>query len=124
MLEAKHKPNLAVCDAQADKTMQALGMQSGLDILRGQGHMATGLMLVIAAKISGTAMAARLFQLTEPALMRPAWFARLYGPWKRWKDRMLAQVRDSAAWRAVRQIKRQLRAMAQNVWAAYKGRRP
>jgi hypothetical protein len=81
-------------------------------------------MLVIAAKISGTAMAARLFQLTEPALMRPAWFARLYGPWKRWKDRMLAQVRDSAAWRAVRQIKRQLRAMAQNVWAAYKSRRP
>lgn len=89
-----------------------------------QGHMATGLTLVIAAKISGTALAARLFQLTEPALMRLAWFARLYRPWKRWKDRMLAQVRDSAAWRSVRQLKRQLRAMAQKVWAAYKGRRP
>lgn len=89
-----------------------------------QGYIATGLTLVIAAKISGTALTARLFQLTEPALMRLAWFARLYLPWKRWKDRMLDQVRDSAAWRSVRQIKRQLRATAQKVWAAYKGRRP
>ncbi len=88
-----------------------------------QGHMAMGLMLVMAAKLSGTALAARLFQLTEPALMRLAWFARLYGPWKRWKDHMLAQVRASAVWRAVRQLKRQLRAMAHKVWVAYKGRR-
>jgi hypothetical protein len=89
-----------------------------------QGHMAMGLTLVITAKISGTALAARLFQLTEPALMRLTWFARLYLPWKRWKDRVLARVRDSATWRAVRQFKRQLRATAQKVWAAYKGRRP
>lgn len=89
-----------------------------------QGYIATGLTLVIAAKISGTALTARLFQLTEPALMRLAWFARLYGPWKHWKDRVMAQVRDSAVWFAVRQLKHQLRATAQKVWAAYKGRRP
>ena len=74
-----------------------------------QGHMATGLTLVIAAKITGTAIAARLFQLTEPALMRLAWFARIYLPWKRWKDGVLAQVRQSALWRAVRQVKARLR---------------
>ena len=74
-----------------------------------QGHMATGLTLVIAAKITGTAIAARLFQLTEPALMRLAWFARIYLPWKRWKDDVLAQVRQSALWRAVRQVKARLR---------------
>ena len=74
-----------------------------------QGHMATGLTLVIAAKITGTAIAARLFQLTEPALMRLAWFARMYLPWKRWKDGVLAQVRQSALWRAVRQVKARLR---------------
>ena len=89
-----------------------------------QGHMTTGLMLVIAAKITGTAIAARLFQLTEPALMRLAWFARLYMPYKRWKDRVLTQVRGSAVWRAVRAFKWQLRLMAQKVWAAYKGKRP
>ncbi len=92
--------------------------------LFGQGHMATGLTLVIAAKVTGTAIAARLFQLTEPALMRLAWFARLYMPYKRWKDRMLTQVRDSAAWRAVRKFKLQMRLMLQKVWAAYKGKRP
>ena len=88
-----------------------------------QGHMAAGLTLVIAAKITGTAIAARLFQLTEPALMRLAWFARMYTPYKRWKDRMLTQVRHSATWHAVRKLKLQMRLMAQKVWAAYKGKR-
>lgn len=89
-----------------------------------QGHMAAGLTLVIATKITGTALAARLFQLTEPALMRLPWFARLYVPYKRWKDRLLAQVRGSAAWRVVRTFKCQARLAAQKVWAAYKGKRP
>lgn len=64
-----------------------------------------GLTLVIAAKVTGTAIAARLFQLTEPALMRLDWFARLYTPWKRWKDGVLTQVRQSALWCTVRKIK-------------------
>ena len=89
-----------------------------------QGHMATGLTLVIAAKVTGTALAARLFQLTEPALMRLAWFARLYVPYKRWKDRMLAQVRASQTWLAMRKFKLQIRGMAQKVWTAYKGKWP
>ena len=75
-----------------------------------QGHTLVGLTLVIAAKITGTAIAARLFQLTEPALMRLAWFARIYRPWKAWKDRVLAQVRESAPWCAVRQMKSRIRA--------------
>ena len=89
-----------------------------------QGHMATGLTLVVAAKVTGTALAARLFQLTEPALMRLAWFARLYVPWKRWKDRMLTRVRASAVWRAVRQFKSQMRLLAQKFWTTCKGWRP
>ena len=92
--------------------------------LFGQGHMATGLTLVMTTKVAGTALTARLFQLTEPALMRLAWFARLYAPWKRWKDRLLAQVRESAIWRAVHKFKYQMRRMAQKVWTAYKDKRP
>ena len=38
-----------------------------------QGYAVVGLVLIISAKIAGTAIAARLFQLTEPALMRLAW---------------------------------------------------
>ena len=74
-----------------------------------QGHSAAGLALVIAAKVTGTAVAARLFQLTEPALMRLGWFARIYIPWKAWKDRVLTQVRQSALWRTVRKFKAQIR---------------
>jgi hypothetical protein len=77
--------------------------------LFGGGHAALGLGLLIAAKISGTAMAARLFQLTHPALMQLKWFARLYTPWKIWKDRMLAQVRSSWLWRRVGQLKLQVK---------------
>ena len=78
--------------------------------LFGQGDAALGLALLRAAKITGTAVAARLFQLTEPALMRMAWFAYLYTPWKRWKDRALAQVRQSSLWRAVRKTKARIKA--------------
>lgn len=86
----------------------------------GQGHIALGLTLVIAAKLTGTALAARLFQLTQPALMRIKWFARAYTPWKSWKDRMLTQVRNSLIWRMTGSLKARLRAIAVRIWAACK----
>ncbi len=73
--------------------------------LFGRGHLALGFGLVLAAKLAGTAVAARLFQLTEPALMQLKWFARWYTPWKTWKDKLLAQVRSSAPWRVARLLK-------------------
>ena len=73
--------------------------------LFGQGHVMLGLGLVLAAKLTGTALAARLFQLTQPALMQLKWFARLYTPWKNWKDRLLEQVRSSWPWRMAHQLK-------------------
>ena len=72
--------------------------------LLGEGHVAAGLGLVIAAKLAGTALGARLFQLTQPALMQLKWFARAYTPWKRWKDRMLSQVRNAWPWRMARRL--------------------
>jgi len=73
--------------------------------LFGRGHVMLGLGLVLAAKLTGTALAARLFQLTQPALMQLKWFARLYTPWKNWKDRLLEQVRSSWPWRMAHQLK-------------------
>ena len=87
-----------------------------------QGHVVVGVTLVVIAKVAGTALAARLFQLTEPALMRLAWFARIYVPWKNWKDRMLMRVRDSALWRAVRRLKFQLRLLARKLWGFRKSK--
>jgi len=65
----------------------------------GRGHALLGLAVVLAAKMLGTAAVARLFALTQPALMRLAWFARLYGRWKPWKDALIARVKSSPLWR-------------------------
>lgn len=81
-----------------------------------QGHALTGLTLVIAAKVLGTAMAARLFELTEPALMQLPWFARVYLPFKGWKNQLLAQVRQSAMWRGVRLARTQTAKALQRFW--------
>lgn len=86
--------------------------------LVGRGHLVTGLGLVVMAKIAGTALAARLFQLTEPALMQLGWFSRFYPPWKAWKDRMLRQVRVSWPWRLARQMKHRVKITLVRFWNA------
>ena len=73
--------------------------------------MCTGLGLILAAKIAGTARTARLFQLTHPALMKIGWFARGYGVWKPWKDHKLRQVRASSAWRVSRRLKQRAKTL-------------
>ena len=82
----------------------------------GNGNAALGLLVVVAAKVLGTAIVARLFQLTQPALMQLPWFARLYGRWKVWKDGIIAQVKCSRPWRlahaAARQVRRRVRQIA------------
>lgn len=79
-----------------------------------RGHALLGVAVVLTAKMLGTAAVARLFALTQPALMRLAWFARLYGRWKPWKDRLIAQMKASATWRA---MSASVRAMAASLRA-------
>ena len=47
----------------------------------------------------GTAAVARLFALTQPALMQLPWFANLYGRWKPWKNALIARVKATLLWR-------------------------
>jgi hypothetical protein len=75
--------------------------------LFGAGHTVLGLGLLIGAKLFGTAVMARLFQLTQPALMQYGWFARLYPRWKSWKDGLIVWVRASSVWQQARIIKAQ-----------------
>ena len=86
----------------------------------GKGQVALGLGLVIGAKITGTALAARLFQLTQPALMQLRWFARLYVPWKVWKDRLLAQIRASLLWCSCSHLKARIKLFVMGLWAEIK----
>ena len=83
--------------------------------LFGKGQATLGLVLLLGAKIGGTALMARLFQLTQPALMRLRWFAWWYPRWKAWKDGVLAEVRRSAAWRAGHRLRRRIRAWLQRL---------
>jgi len=74
--------------------------------LIGRGHPLAGLGVIVVAKLAGTAVLARLFALTRPALMRLGWFARAHARWTVWKEALLAPVRASWAWRQVRGIRR------------------
>ena len=78
--------------------------------LFGKGQTTLGLVLLLSAKVGGTAVLARLFQLTQPALMQLRWFAWWYPRWKAWKEGVLAEVRRSSPWRAGQILKRRVRA--------------
>jgi hypothetical protein len=60
-----------------------------------------------------TALIARLFVLTQPALMQIGWFAWSYDTAMPWKEALTARVRASWAWRVGRVAKeRAKRALA------------
>jgi hypothetical protein len=69
-------------------------------LLIGQGHLVLAALLFAAAKILATALIARLFLLTQPALMRIGWFAVAYERLLPWKEALLASVRETALFRA------------------------
>lgn len=68
--------------------------------LTGQGKVALGSALIVAAKLAGTTLVARVFTLTRPALLELLWFARLYRRWQVWEAALLTPVRASWAWQA------------------------
>jgi hypothetical protein len=91
--------------------------------LIGEGRGFLGVGIIVVAKVAGTAVVARLFMLTHPALMQLPWFARLYGRWTAWKDAVIARVRASAAWKAIAAAKAKARAAwlrIKNTWLARK----
>ena len=75
-----------------------------------------GTLFIIVAKLVGTAVVARLFTLTQPALMTLPWFARLYARWIAWKTALLERVRASRPWRLTRHLRQQWRTR----WLAWK----
>jgi len=73
------------------------------------GKVALGTIVIVIAKLVGTATVSRLFALTNPALMELAWFARQYQRWVGWKEALLTQVRASRAWRLGMVLKHRVR---------------
>jgi hypothetical protein len=99
-------------------TLLLLPVKLGALWLIGKGQVVAGAALILVAKVAGTAIVARLFTLTQPALMRLDWFAALHGRWTRWKTTLLTRVRASGPWRAARVFKRQVRRRWQAFWQA------
>jgi len=88
-----------------------------------RGHGVLAVAMILTAKLGGTAVVARLFELTRPALMQLAWFAALHARWLGFKEPLLARVRASWIWRNGRALKQ---AMARRLarWRAYFTGRP
>jgi len=87
-------------------------------IAKGQAMLATGVFVL--AKVLGTALVARIFQLTQPALMRIAWFAWGYDLFVPWKDALFARIRQTWAWRYGRVVKGRVKKSAAAAWARAK----
>ena len=114
----RHLPPWAALLLFAVPMLALLPVKLAALYLFANGKPATGVTLLLAAKLLGTAVLARLFQLTQPALMQLGWFARWYPRWKSWKDRLIERVRNSPPWLAARRLKTEVRARWTALWKA------
>lgn len=71
-----------------------------------KGRAELGLVLIVLAKVLGTAGVGRLFILLESQLMSFAWFARSVRWWRRTKNRVHDVVRSSTLWRRAGDVRR------------------
>ena len=76
------------------------------------GREIAATLLFIGAKVVGTAIVARLFQLTEAQLLQIPWFAWAYGIVMPWKHALTDWIRESWAWRYGRVVKERVRRFA------------
>lgn len=84
--------------------------------LLANGQVAAAGALFVGAKIASTALVARIFTLTQPALMRIAWFARAYTWFVPWKDAFFAMIRASWVWRYGRMVKSRAKQIVRRAW--------
>jgi len=78
-------------------------------LLIAKGQVLLAGLLFVAAKVVATALIARLFMLTQPALMQIGWFAWSYDTVMPWKEALTARVRASWAWRWGRVVKERVK---------------
>ena len=89
-------------------------------LLIARGQLVLAGLLFAAAKVVATALVARLFMLTQPALLQIGWFAWLYDRFIPWKDALEEYVRASYVWRVGRVWKARLRRMARTQWRRWR----
>jgi hypothetical protein len=63
------------------------------------GQILTATVVILCAKLAGTALIARVFVLTKPALMQINWFRYAYEAFVPWQEALFARIRNSRVWR-------------------------
>jgi hypothetical protein len=72
-------------------------------------HALLGLLMIIAAKIVGTALVARIYTLTQAQLLRIAWFAALHARFVSFKGKVYAVIKASSIYQLIHQQKLRLK---------------
>jgi len=72
------------------------------------GHTGSGLVVIVGAKVLGTALVGRLFVVTEAQLVQFTWFARGLAWWRTTKQHVKEAVQRTRWWRAARAARRRL----------------
>ncbi|WP_072392613.1 hypothetical protein [Hyphomicrobium sp. CS1GBMeth3] len=86
------------------------------------GQVAAASLLFIGAKIASTALIARIFLLTRPALMQIGWFRTAYDIIMPWKEALFEWIRASWVWRYGRMLKTRVRIEIARAWMRLKPR--
>jgi hypothetical protein len=81
-----------------------------------KGQLVLAAILFALAKVTATALVARLFMLTQPALMQIGWFAWCYDRFMPWKEGLVEYVRSSWVWRVSRVWKERVRRVLAAQW--------
>ncbi|CAN5367900.1 hypothetical protein BH09PSE5_BH09PSE5_30120 [soil metagenome] len=81
-----------------------------------QDHPWLGVLLIVAAKLIGTALVGRLFIICEPQLMTFPWFVRALTWWRATKARIHAALAASPSWRATQRMRRWLGTRGRRWW--------
>ncbi len=74
------------------------------------GHAGGGLLIIIAAKLIGTAIVAHIFAVCRPALLNVRWFRRLYEWIIRLKNRLYTAIKAMPGWALAVRWKNAIRA--------------
>jgi hypothetical protein len=109
-------PPYAALVAFALPTLLLLPLKFLAVLLIARGQLVLAGLLFAAAKVGATALVARLFMLTRPALMQIGWFAWGYERFIPWKDALEEYVRSSYVWRVGRVWKERAKRAAAAQW--------
>ncbi len=88
-----------------------------------QGHVLIGIGVIVAAKIIGTAVVARLYVLCQPKLMTIGWFARLHDWLTTTRDKLYSAIRAMPLYQATRAKLSAMKLAAGRVLRRLRGRR-